>query len=527
MFEYFEGSEAIHGTHGEPDLDDNGVKWSIKRTARTLKGGATQALWDAHLKGTTPLGVVAIKNNSTCHWGSADIDEYDVDAVAVVKRVEDMNLPLVPCRSKSGGLHLFLFTSEPVSAELMQGVLRSIAATLGFAGCEIFPKQTKVMVEHGDQGNWMVMPYFGGDFGGKLRMQYGLKKTGAEMTIDEFVNAVERKRLNAVQMEELRVRVLRGDDGKPKKKRKEAGEREAFHNGPWCLQTMARSGFPDGGRNNALFHIGVFHRRANPDDWQQRVEKDNQEFMKPPLPLEEVRSVIKSLEKKGYEYTCKNQPMESHCDPVVCRSRKFGVGGGGAYPVIEGIQKLKTDPPLWFIQIPGSRVMLENEFLYQYRKFQIACTAAEPSVAFKYITDKEWSSVVCEAINNMNKETDLIEAPDNIGRTGVFKELLYNFLTNRTIGEKREDVLRNVPWEDEENKRFVFSIKALEDYVKREQIQPRFTRPELLSRLRDTGASDIMLDVKNQRNVRLWQLPIGIVTRAPELDPPNEEREII
>ena len=45
MMDLFEGSEVLHGTHGEPELDENGVKWNIKKTARTLRGPATLELW--------------------------------------------------------------------------------------------------------------------------------------------------------------------------------------------------------------------------------------------------------------------------------------------------------------------------------------------------------------------------------------------------------------------------------------------------------------------------------------------------
>jgi hypothetical protein len=533
IFELFQGSESMHGTHGEPERDDNGVKWAIKRTARTLKGPATQKHWDDHLSGKTPLGVIPIMDNSNCHWGTIDVDEYDVDAIAVVSRVEAAKLPLVPCRSKSGGLHLFLFASEPVTAELMQGALRQIAASLGFAGSEIFPKQTKILVEKGDQGNWMVMPYFGGDFGGKLRFQYGLKKTGAEMTLDEFVTFAEKRRLTAKQIEDLRAKLVEPAPAKGSGKSKKNGgaggdgkrshDTDPFFNGPPCLQHMASGGFPDGGRNNALFHIGVFLRRAFPDDWARRVEEDNQRFMRPPLPEDEVKSVIRSIEKKGYEYTCNNQPMASHCDSVVCRSRKFGVGAGGAYPQIESLSKLATEPPVWFVQIPGCRIMIDAEDIGFFRKFHTKCMN-DASVCFKLITDKEWMAILGEAM----KKVEIIEAAPEIGRGGVFVELVHNFLTNRTIGEKKEDLLRNVPWEDEEHKRFVFSLKALEDYMNRERIQPRFTRFEISRRIKDDlGGDALKLDIKSQRNVRLWQVPMSMVSRAPELDPPNEEREVI
>ena len=76
----------------------------------------TLDLWQDHVEGKRPLGIIPIREDSTCSWGSIDIDEYDVDALAVVKKIEQMKLPLVPCRSKSGGLHLFLFVTEPVAA---------------------------------------------------------------------------------------------------------------------------------------------------------------------------------------------------------------------------------------------------------------------------------------------------------------------------------------------------------------------------------------------------------------------------
>src|SRR5579859_5051062 len=120
----FAGFEGQHGTHGVPDLDPNGLKWSIKRTARTLKAPVTLALWQEHLDGKRPLGIAPIRIDSSCLWGSIDIDQYDIDLVEVVRRVEDAGLPLVPCRSKSGGLHLFMFFVEPVEAAAAQGVLR-------------------------------------------------------------------------------------------------------------------------------------------------------------------------------------------------------------------------------------------------------------------------------------------------------------------------------------------------------------------------------------------------------------------
>src|SRR5208282_3298699 len=143
----------------------------------TLRRPVTLDMWQNHISGKRPLGVIPTRADGTCVWGSGDIDEYDIDLTALVTEVARKKFPLVPCRSKSGGLHLFMFAAESVPASLMQKALRGMMAALGHARCEIFPKQTSILADRGDLGSWMVMPYFGDTFGGKLREQVGFKST--------------------------------------------------------------------------------------------------------------------------------------------------------------------------------------------------------------------------------------------------------------------------------------------------------------------------------------------------------------
>ena len=77
-----------------------------------------------------------------------------------------MKLPLVPCMTKSGGVHLFLFTKEPIPAFKLQNKLEEIAASMGRTGDEIFPKQyewSKQQPQEKQTGNWLNMPYFSGN----------------------------------------------------------------------------------------------------------------------------------------------------------------------------------------------------------------------------------------------------------------------------------------------------------------------------------------------------------------------------
>src|SRR6185295_2315154 len=107
-----------------------------------------------------------------------------------------------------------------------------------------------------------------------------------------------------------------------------------------CLQHLTSSGIQSDGRKRTLFMMALYYKRADTENWKERLESANRLFFKPPLPSSEITGVINSCEKKDYEYTCKEEPMKSHCDSVTCRMRKFGVGKGGEYPVITSLSKL-------------------------------------------------------------------------------------------------------------------------------------------------------------------------------------------
>jgi putative DNA primase/helicase len=204
LMELFSGRTDAYGTHGEPVFDSSKGKWSIQGTARTVKGPVTEALWDAHLRGERPLGIIPIMPDNRCQWGSIDVDLYDDPAsiLDLVQRVEDKRLLLVPARSKSGGLHLFLFLREPAPAGEVRAALERLARRLGLRDdTEIFPKQTKV--EPGKLGNWIIMPYFGSTYGDRLRSQAGLRMTGCELTLPEFLRFAEPRRLSSEQLAKL------------------------------------------------------------------------------------------------------------------------------------------------------------------------------------------------------------------------------------------------------------------------------------------------------------------------------------
>jgi hypothetical protein len=49
-----------------------------------------------------------INQDNLCKFGALDIDTYDLDHKALGAKIRKLKLPLLHCRSKSGGAHLVL-----------------------------------------------------------------------------------------------------------------------------------------------------------------------------------------------------------------------------------------------------------------------------------------------------------------------------------------------------------------------------------------------------------------------------------
>ena len=178
----FKGLERAYGQYRSGEQKENGKQGG---QAYIVKGLVTDQMWQDHLEGKGPsLGIIPIMDDSKCYWGCIDVDMYPINLKELVQKINSKQLPLIICRSKSGGAHIFIFTKEAVSAVLMREKLSDIAAFLGFANCEIFPKQIEIRAERGDTGNFLNLPYFGGD----ETDRYAINDDGKSHSLIEFFN---------------------------------------------------------------------------------------------------------------------------------------------------------------------------------------------------------------------------------------------------------------------------------------------------------------------------------------------------
>ena len=182
----FEGLDRAHGVTIVGESNGNGTK--VKGKSFVKREPITNELWQKHLDGTDSLGVIPINDDNKCKWGCIDIDSYaGFDHQKLINKIKQFKLPLVVCRSKSGGAHVFLFTKDYVSASLMQDKLNEIRSVLGYGGSEVFPKQTELKSQD-DTGNFLNLPYFNGND----TTRYCFNDKGEAVNLESFFELVER-----------------------------------------------------------------------------------------------------------------------------------------------------------------------------------------------------------------------------------------------------------------------------------------------------------------------------------------------
>ena len=500
----FRGLNRAYGAVSLTNKDANGKQ---KGKYKFVHEPRTSATFEAHLKGEVSIGVVPINEDNVCVWGAIDIDQYPLDHVAIIKKLDELDLPLVVCRSKSGGAHVYLFLKEFVEAEKLQLKLKEVASEIGFGGCEVFPKQIRLVLDRGDNGNFLNLPYFNQEEG----LRYAIKDDGSAATLEEFLEYAEAASITEEQLDGL----LSKDSSEVDQKLKD---------GPPCLQALLRQGFPQGTRNNGLFNLGVYLRKAYPDDWEQKILEYNQQIMDPPLDLNEVNTVADQVKKKDYQYKCADQPICNFCNKDLCRSRKHGVGGGENTPTIGNLRKYDSEPPLWFADVNGSPVELDTEGLQKQPRFQMLCME-QINFMPRTMSKQAWETLINMLLSTMlDTEGAVITTSDDTSLRGQFYDLLEEFSTHMQSAMDKEEILLRRPWTDEEERRTYFRLKDFEAFLKRSKFF-EYKSNKIAQRLREIDGKAEQFRIKG-RTVRCWSVPAfakiedGFQSRFDEEDVP-------
>ena len=448
----FEGSSTAHGQTTIGNVRKNG-----KTDARSfiVKEPLTIDLVQEHLNGTKGVGSIPITHNNTCKFGVLDIDTYPIDHAEIAKRCKTMKLPFVVCRSKSGGAHLFLFLKEHYPAV--------------------------------DVRDYFInLPYF--DTENTLR--YAVDEKGKELKLESFLDFVEKKTVTLDDLARLNL----------------GNNKKEFDDAPWCLRIFFNLGIPEGQRNKVMFHAGKYAIKKFPESWKQMLETWNQKYCNPPLPASEIVTIQQQHEKKDYEYLCRDEPMQSHCDKKACKQAKNGIGNQDTLPEIGGLTILKSEPRLFFLDVDGKRLELSTEQLQMPIQFQRACIEQIDFMP-PLFKPGDWQILV----NNLLSSATSIEASEELTLTGQFKELVETYCTSRIRAKSPEELTMGKPWTEEDLT--YFTMKGLQEFLKQRGFTT-FNRPQIQQRLKDlnddakcNGIKQIKMDNGKWNNLRVWWVP--------------------
>lgn len=472
----FAGLPRAYGIYRIPSNAPAGAK--KKGTAKTVQQPVTKELWEQHLAGDIQLGIVPIRDNATCVFGAIDVDDYKTDHKALDKKIRDKNLPLVMCRSKSGGAHLYSFYQEASACVAVRELNAGWAATLGYANVEIFPKQDELLSIE-DTGNWINMPYCGG----KDSDRYAIHQ-GEKLSASEFLALAEKLKVAGS--------IFDSTDEFP----------ELLVDAPPCLITLGSQGYPEGTRNSGLFNLGIYCRKRWGDDWEAKLDEMNTNFLSPPLESSEVKQLVNHLSKKEYNYKCKDAPINAVCQRAICLKRKYGVESIEAQrmfgPQLSNVSRLETSPAMYFADFEGRRIKFKAEQLVSQASFRHLLADQANRILFP-MQPMKWISWV-EAVM---KQAVIVEAPPETSQGQVIVDCLEEYCIDKWPAKSWDEVIEGGAFEHEG--RMYFRPHKFVQSVNKEH-HLRLTSAECYQELLKAGCQNGSRKIR-RKTYPLWSVP--------------------
>jgi hypothetical protein len=347
FIKYFTGLKRNYGfcniSNGYTDPDTGKLKFKSGDYGWSGKP-INDSDYKQHLDGTKSIGIQPCNDNNLARFGAIDIDPKnykELDTKFFLDTIQEKELPLIPVRSKSGGLHLYLFTKELVKAKEIKDFLEQVLFLFKLPiSTEIFPKQTQLGSNtDGDKinGNFINLPYFGDE-------RRALDPSGNEMSLELFLNCIELNKQTSDQLKEISSNLIQ---------KVLMGGAEEFKDGPPCLEILSKDKMTDG-RDRFLYNYMVFSKKKYSDDWKNKVLQAGRNYFEFNQTWTDdfIQSKIKSWDKETKGHTCSDPLLAPVCVKSECVKRKFGIISDKKidWPLMTNLIKVdfKPDPEYYF-----------------------------------------------------------------------------------------------------------------------------------------------------------------------------------
>lgn len=458
----------------------------IKTKITNNEGKVDKELLYHHLLGDFGVGICPVNAEGKCYFGVLDIDYYKSKIKRVLHFIKEYQLPLLPFRSKSGGLHVYLMLTKSVSAKTMRDTLNAISyyfsldTIYGKGKVEIFPKQEKAE----GFGSSVTLPYF------NFENPY-------TYLLDLDGNPVEFKEaLDYIQHHFTTIEAV-----------KEALEHLPYSDAPPCIQRILLSeevGGEDTGRNNFLFSFAVYAKKKYGAGFEDYVNQINEHFE---VPLESaiVEQTCKSVKDNEYIYKCKDIPCNGFCNKIECRKREFGLGRDkGHFTGVDygQLYRYMTAEPyyIWKLRLQGQEnwkdVIFKDEgYLLDQKNFAKMCVRFLNQAPMQ-VSNNDWYAILNSVLPNI-QDVEVKQESDTSGLS-VIRNAFINYLSNK-------QARRECPYQikvglcvrqvNNGQAKYFFTHKGFSDYLRNQKIS--FDYNMLRETLKNFGAVEDVLQYTN------------------------------
>ena len=458
----------------------------IKTKITNNEGKVDKELLSHHLDGDFGVGICPVNAEGKCYFGVLDIDYYKSKIKRVLHFIKEYQLPLLPFRSKSGGLHVYLMLTKSVSAKTMRDTLNAISyyfsldTIYGKGKVEVFPKQEKAE----GFGSSVTLPYFNFE----NPYTYLLDLDGNPV---EFKEALDYIQHHFTTIESV----------------KEALEHLPYSDAPPCIQRILLSeevGGEDTGRNNFLFSFAVYAKKKYGAGFEDYVNQINEHFE---VPLESaiVEQTCKSVKDNEYIYKCKDIPCNGFCNKIECRKREFGLGRDkGHFTGVDYGQLYRymaAEPYyIWKLRLQGQEnwkdVIFKDEgYLLDQKNFAKMCVRFLNQAPYQ-VSNNDWNQTLNTILPNLI-EVEVKQESDTSGLS-VIRNAFINYLSNK-------QARRECPYQikvglcvrqvNNGQAKYFFTHKGFSDYLRNQKIS--FDYNMLRETLKNFGAVEDVLQYTN------------------------------
>lgn len=474
------------------ETKENGKMVMASYTKSVSKGDREleRILYSEHLAGKLGLGIAPIDENNSCRFGVLDVDDYKLEPQQFMNMITGFNMPFKLFRSKSGGLHCYVFFSEPIKATLVRDMLKKFLIIFGLPkSTEIFPKQERLF--NSSSPSWINLPYFGGTD------SYMYAPDCTPVPIDRALM-------------EVRKGMVSWDLWK------ESYETLPLSDGPMCLQSLfiRSDSIVDGsGRNNYLFNMGIYYKIADAANFEENLMTANNKLGEPKDESEIENQMIKPLNKKTYSYRCADNPLCDNCYPELCRERKYGKGSDEVSSLsFEELRQVQTNPPHYIWRVNGKEMVFykESELREQYA-FHDQCMRLLHVVPNK-IKEVRWKAILNQAFTDIVIQE--VDPDDDLSPGALLWDYFQEYIFERPKAQSREQIKVGYIYRDENQGIYVFKKKQLLDYLQKEKNFRHFPLTEIQKRLFDAGVGTKPYYINTSHRERVWYVTFEIMKQG-------------